>query len=217
MASLIPYQNLACAMLIERAIIFFNGGKEMQKSRLVLAAVTAGALAMATNSLLAALSPISPQTANLPISANIQARCTVSATSVDFGNIDPTVDSDQTGTITVQCTKGSTATISLNEGAGPAGRQMAGPGGDTLTYELYRDAGRTLIWGTGNGGLAVTQLYGSSAPIDFTVYGRIPSGQVNAGVGSYNDIVKKTIGLLGVPLARKKTLGHSGRPVCFLI
>jgi len=166
----------------------------MKKSRVVLAAVTGGVLALAANPLLAALSPTSPQTTSLPITANIVARCTVSATSVAFGSIDPSVDSDQTGTITVQCTKGATATISLDEGNAPAGRQMVGgTNGDFLNYELYTDAGRTIVWGTGSGGSAVGYNPVDSSATDLTVYGRVPAGQVNASVDSYSDTVTVTV------------------------
>lgn len=164
----------------------------MKKSRLVLAAVTAGVLALATNPLLAALG-ISPQTTSLPISASIAARCTVSAATVAFGIYDPTANSDQNGSITIQCTKGSAATISLNEGAAPAGRQMAGPGTDILTYELYSDAAGGTVWGSGSGGSTVAYNAANSAPTTVTVFGRIPAGQNNAGVGAYADTVTVTV------------------------
>lgn len=164
----------------------------MKKSRLVLAAVTAGALTMATNPLLAALG-ISPQTTSLPISATIAARCQVSAAGIAFGNYDPTANSDQNGSITIQCTKSTAATISLDEGAAPAGRQMAGPGTDTLTYELYSDVTGGTVWGSGNGGSTVAYTATTSAPSTLTVFGRIPLGQNNAGVGAYADTVTVTV------------------------
>ena len=164
----------------------------MKKSRLVLAAVTAGALAMVANPLLAALGP-SPQTANLPVTANIQARCSVSAATVAFGTYDPTANSDQNGSITIQCTKSTAATISLDEGAAPAGRQMAGPGTDTLTYELYSDVAGGTVWGSGNGGSTVAYNAATSAATTLTVFGRIPLGQNNAGVGNYSDTVTVTV------------------------
>jgi len=164
----------------------------MKKSRLVLAAVTAGAVAMATSPLLAALGG-TPQTTSLPISASIAARCTVSAAGIAFGAYDPTANSDQNGSITIQCTKGTAATISLDEGAAPAGRQMAGPGTDTLTYELYSDVAGGTIWGSGSGGSTVAYNPTTSAPSTLTVFGRIPLGQNNAGVGAYADTVTVTV------------------------
>ena len=164
----------------------------MKKSRLVLAAVTAGALTMATNPLLAALGG-SPVTTSLPISANIQPLCTVSAAPVAFGTYDPTANSDQNGTITIQCTKDTSATISLDEGNAPAGRQMAGPGTDILNYELYSDNAGGTVWGSGSGGTTVAYNAANSSPTVLTVYGRIPLGQTNAGVGAYSDTVTVTV------------------------
>jgi spore coat protein U-like protein len=172
---------------------FLHGGKEMKKNRLVLAAVTAGALAMATSPLLAALGG-SPQNTTLPVTANIQASCTVSALTVAFGTYDPTADSDQNGSITIQCTKGTVATISLDEGGGAAGRQMAHQSlADTLTYELYSNAPGGAVWGSGNGGPTVSYTATTSAPSTLTVFGRIPLGQNNAAVGNYSDTVGVTV------------------------
>ena len=164
----------------------------MKKSRLVLAAVTAGAVAMAANPLLAALGS-SPQTTTLPITASIAARCTVSAAGIAFGVYDPTANSDVNGSITIQCTKSTAATISLDEGAAPAGRQMAGPGTDILNYELYSDVAGGTVWGSGNGGTTVAYNAATSAPTTLTVFGRIPAGQNNAGVGAYADTVTVTV------------------------
>ena len=165
----------------------------MKKSRLVLADVTAGALALATNPLLAALGT-SPQTASLPITANIQARCTISAATVAFGTYDPTANSDQNGSITIQCTKATAATISLDEGAAPAGRQMAHATlPDTLTYELYSDVAGGAVWGSGNGGSTVAYNAANSSPTILPVFGRIPLGQVTASVGNYSDTVTVTV------------------------
>jgi spore coat protein U-like protein len=182
-------------MLIARAIIFFNGGKAMKKTRLVLAAVTAGALAMATNPLLAALGT-SPQGTTLPITASIAARCTVTAATVAFGVYDPTANSDQNGSITIQCTKGTTATIALDDGLSVGARQMTRTAApfDTLGYELYSDVAGGTVWGDG-GALGPTVAYSAttSAPSTLTVFGRIPSGQNNASVGSYADTVAVTV------------------------
>ena len=181
-------------MLIARTINFINGGKEMKKSRLVLAAVAAGALAMATTPLLAALGT-SPLTTTLPISASIAARCQVSAAGIAFGLYDPTANSDANGSITIQCTKGTAATISLDEGLFGAGRQMTRTAAplDTLTYELYSDVAGGTVWGTGNSGAAVVYNAASSASSTLTVFGRIPLNQNSASVGDYADTVTVTV------------------------
>src|SRR5262245_50170535 len=185
---------MAYRVLIGSPINFFHGGIKMKKSRFVLSAVTAGALAMTTSPLLAALGT-SPQTASLAISASIAARCTLSATPVAFGTYDPTANSDQNGSITIQCTKGTAATISLDEGAAPAGRQMTRTAAplDTLNYELYSDVAGGAVWGSGSGGATVAYNAANSSSTTLTVFGRIPSGQNNATVGNYADTVTVTV------------------------
>lgn len=61
-----------------------------------------------------------------------------------------------------------------------------------LTYELYKESGRTNVWGD-SGGAAVTLAAASSnAPQTLTVYGRVPPGQ-DVGVASYTDTVLITV------------------------
>jgi spore coat protein U-like protein len=70
---------------------------------------------------------------------------------------------------------------------------MAGPGTDILTYELYSDAAGGTVWGSGSGGSTVAYNAANSAPTTLTVFGRIPAGQNNAGVGAYADTVTVTV------------------------
>lgn len=165
----------------------------MKKSRLVIAAVAASAVAISSvpNTLYAALSGTSPVTANLPVTANVPNKCTVSASAVAFGDYDPTANSDATGGVTVQCTKGTAWSISMDDGSvTTAGRQMKHATlADELNYQLYSDASRTSVWGTGSGGSAVTGTAADSSAQNLTVYGRIPSGQNTASVGNYSDTI----------------------------
>jgi spore coat protein U-like protein len=77
-----------------------------------------------------------------------------------------------------------------------ATRQMAS-GAERLDYNLYRDAGRTLVWGQTIGTNTVTvNLTGipnfGSRNATFTIYGRIPALQ-NVGAGAYVDSVVITV------------------------
>src|SRR5215471_7622213 len=82
-------------------------------------------------------------------------QCTISATSVNFGNYNvfAGTPTDSTATITLNC-KGNAANIviTLSKGAGPTynPRTML-KGAETLDYNLFRDAARTSIWGDGSG------------------------------------------------------------------
>lgn len=123
------------------------------------------------------------------------ANCSVRATPMNFGNYDgfSTTNLDSSSTITISCAPSNTSyTISLDGGLhGPINNRTmrAANGNDKLTYNLYTDASRSIIWGNGSGS---TQTVPGSSSFPITVYGRIPPGQ-NAGVSSYNDIVTITV------------------------
>lgn len=124
--------------------------------------------------------------------------CTISATSVNFGSYNVFTGSatDSTGTITINC-NGSAHNIivTLSQGASSSFNPRAMTnGGETLTYNLYRDASRTTIWGDGTGG---TSTYTNANPannsdIVLTVYGRVPAGQ-DVSAGGYSDTVAAVI------------------------
>src|SRR5207245_7233418 len=99
-------------------------------------------------------------TANLPINASVAANCSISTSAVNFGNYDPiganaAVNLDATGTVTVTCTKGAGLSIDLGLGANASGatRRVNDGGINYMNYELYSDAGRTTVWGSGASGL----------------------------------------------------------------
>ena len=137
-------------------------------------------------------------TANLSISATVNGNCTITTSAVAFGSYDPVgthaaTPLDNTGGVTVTCTKGAGTRIDLGLGANASGstRRMQGPT-DLLTYELYQDSARTTIWSSGAGsGLAIA-VAPSITPRSFTVYGRVPAAQ-NVGAGTYTDTVLATV------------------------
>ncbi|HEY6844338.1 MAG TPA: spore coat U domain-containing protein [Thermoanaerobaculia bacterium] len=138
-------------------------------------------------------------TANLNVSASVSAVCTISTAAVAFGAYDPVVTNaaaalNGTGTVTVACTKGASATIDLGNGGNLlAGSRRMTSGPDFLNYALYKDAARTQVWGTGlAGGATLTYNSASKAATNLTVYGTVPGGQ-DVTVGSYSDVVVATI------------------------
>jgi len=142
-------------------------------------------------------------TSSLSVTATVSANCTITTQPVAFGAYDPIVANatnplDGTGTVTVTCTNGSAATITLDQGADPAGgssdaaplRQMKDSGTDVLAYSLYQDTARTTVWGNTTGtGVAVT---GTGAVDNVTVYGAVAAGQ-NVPATSYSDTVTATV------------------------
>jgi len=115
------------------------------------------------------------------------------ATTINFGNYnvyDP-ADTVQVGTITYLC-RAVDPRVELSASANGAyrPRQMVEvfAFGNTLNYDLYFDAARTIVWGTGADAQTLPKNnQGTTA----TIYGRIFAGQdVDAGV--YLDFITVT-------------------------
>ena len=143
---------------------------------------------------------------NLTVQSTVIANCTVTAATLSFGNYDPLVanaaaDLDASQALSIRCNKGTAATsIDMDSGLNFSGtrRMRIGATANFLGYEIYKDAGRTTLWGTGavNG---VVPDASASKNSDLTVggaalsaYGRVPQNQ-DVTVGSYADTVKITI------------------------
>lgn len=172
----------------------------MNTRRILVSVLTASALALPGNpaSVLAALGG-SPQTANLTVQASVAARCTVSTTTVNFNTYDPTsgTPTDQNGAVTIQCTKGTVATINLGNGSNFSGgtRRMASQTvapTEFLTYGLFTDSPGGTPWGTGiAGGTTRSYTAANASPSSLTVFGRMAAGQ-DVSVDSYQDTVVVT-------------------------
>ncbi|MGE5244150.1 MAG: spore coat U domain-containing protein [Betaproteobacteria bacterium] len=167
----------------------------MRARYLVALVGAAGAAAVITGTSVSAAS----KTANLAISATVVSNCTISTAALDFGAYDPvsanaSTNLDGTGTVSVACTKGSTATIGLGLGSNASGttRRLTDGSGNYLTYELYQDGGRSTIWGDAGANLLSPAAAPSKAARDFTVYGRVPSNQ-DVPAGAYTDTVVATV------------------------
>ena len=136
----------------------------------------------------------STATGSVPISATVLAQCDVSATSLSFGNYS-SAQLDGSATVSVTCTNGTPYTVALDTGSGSGAtvpnRAMTGPSSAVLNYSLYRDTGRSQVWGqtVGTDTLAGT---GTGSLTALTVYGRIPAGQ-HPAPGAYTDTVSVTL------------------------
>ncbi len=128
--------------------------------------------------------------------------CVISSTAVKFGNYDVfnVANTDSNGSITYNCIgylspPGSgPITIFLSKGTSLTYTpRFMHNGANHLNYNLYLDAGLSLIWGDGTGG---TSIYSATAvnavPVTVTVFGSIPASQ-DAQTGAYTDSVKATI------------------------
>ncbi len=127
-----------------------------------------------------------------------EAACLISTTPVSFGSYDvfAVAPRDSTGSVTYRCGLGDVnVTIALDSGGAPdfATRRML-KGAEPLSYNLFLDPARTIVWGDGTGG---TQVHSNPLPlpnqdITVTIYGRIPARQ-NVSAGTYTNVIVVTI------------------------
>jgi spore coat protein U domain-containing protein, fimbrial subunit CupE1/2/3/6 len=158
--------------------------------------------------LLSLLSMVSPvfagaATSTFTVSATVVNNCAITTTPLAFGAYDPvlanqTTPVDATGTVTITCTRGAASTVGLQAGqnglrAVGTTRAMTNSASGYLSYEIYRDSTRTVVWGDSGGAAFTPPVAPSRDPRTYTTYGRIPPGQdVPAGT-SYTDTVTATV------------------------
>lgn len=153
-----------------------------------------GGLILASGNALAATT-----SATFNVTASVVDSCTVSATDLDFGVIDPTANTayDAESAVEVTCTAGTVYTIGLGAGQAPGATEssrlmMHTNGSNTLSYELYQDTARTTGWG-GLLDLVPVMGLGVGTSQAYSVYGRVPEGQETARVGAYSDVITVTL------------------------
>lgn len=132
---------------------------------------------------------------SLTATASVAARCTFgTATDLNFGSVSGLLrtTTDQTSLVRATCTNRAAYQIGLDNGQHGAGttRRMT-DGTRFVTYELYRDASRTLRWG-GTLNTDTATGTGSGAEQTRTVYGRVPV-QAAVQAGAYSDIITMTV------------------------
>lgn len=129
------------------------------------------------------------------VSARPPAGCTLTTTDLVFpatGVIRSAIHGE--ASIRVSCTSRTVYSVSLDNGitgTAPASRRMTSAGGDGVTYALYRNPGRTALWGSAPAGLSVTGT-GTGSEQTLTVYGLVPA-QATPRPGSYSDRIVVTL------------------------
>ena len=130
------------------------------------------------------------------------AACTVSVANINFGSVNvlPGTAVDVTGTVNLNCNNLNGGElqrfcVSIGSGVDFSGsqRQLNGPGGAKLNYDLYTNAARTQLWGswqTGfdTAGLQTDILADGSGNIltSISLYARLFVSQQTAATGSYS-------------------------------
>jgi spore coat protein U-like protein len=136
--------------------------------------------------------------------------CLVAVVGVNFGSYDPVAAApdDSAGRVDVTCTNVpgtglDEVAYSVALSTGVSGnfnpRRMAA-GGARLDYNLFRDAGRTQVWGNGTSGsflgsgiMRVGPGQGNTTRTNtHDIFGRVPAQQ-EAAVGTYADTIVVTL------------------------
>lgn len=130
------------------------------------------------------------------VSAETVASCELDVGTMNFGQITSlaTAPADAEAAIDIRCTAGTSYSVSLGMGNGtgvtdPAARKLRSLT-NTLTYGLYRDAARSMVWGEAPSQRATGA--GTGYGQRFMVYGRIHAGQ-STPIGVYSDSVVVTV------------------------
>lgn len=122
----------------------------------------------------------------------LAASCTVSSSGVNFGSYDTLsgAETDSTGTVRLRCDESVSATIALSSGSGSIASRKMSSGRDELSYNLYTNAQRNVIWGDGTGGSNTVTVQGDT--VDYPIYGVIASRQ-RVTAGGYTDTIMLTV------------------------
>lgn len=146
-------------------------------------------------------------TASLNVSVTVSSNCRISASSVAFGTYDPiganlAAPVTGNGGVTITCTRGTSASLTLGPGANPSGatRRMRG-GTSFITYELYMPASESpgapcsfaspRVWGAAGDAVFTPSTAPSRDPRSYNVCGRIPEAQ-DVLAATYFDAVVAT-------------------------
>jgi len=135
-------------------------------------------------------------TSTFTVQMTLTSSCVInSASTLNFGSQGVLVANvDNASTLQVQCTSTTPYNIGLDAGLGTgatvAVRKMTN-GASTINYSLYRDSGRTTVWGNTVGTNTVAGT-GNGALQSYTVYGRVPP-QATPAAATYSDTITVTV------------------------
>jgi spore coat protein U-like protein len=132
------------------------------------------------------------KTAQFAVRAQVVADCQVTAQDLNFGVYSSAAASTATTVVTVRCTPGSAATVSMDGGGSgnPQARRMSGPA--NLNYQIYRDAALQDPINTGGAAWQLSGQENTGQTVTYTVYGQTPSGQ-SVPAGNYVDMIRVTV------------------------
>lgn len=158
--------------------------------------IAGGALTLLAGAVAGSLTPATAATttSNIAVSMTIQATCNVSTADMAFGTYQG-AQLASTGSVTVICTNTTPYQIGIDSGqhagTGNYAWRMAGPAGNFLSYQVFRDASHLQLWG-GTQNVDTPSGTGTGNPQTFTAYGLIAGGQ-GPMPGGYGDTINLII------------------------
>ncbi|WP_244850755.1 spore coat U domain-containing protein [Caballeronia sp. SL2Y3] len=165
--------------------------KSMFKKAAVVAFVASAVLSVSP-SLFAA-----SKTATFQVTLTIQDDCSIAANPLDFGSTGVIANNiDQSTNVSVTCTTGTPYNVALDAGS-PTGSTISArtlnnaANTGTVQYNLFRDSGRTQIWGQTVGSDTVSGVGNGSAQT-ISVFGRVPA-QPTPAADTYMSTVTATV------------------------
>lgn len=141
--------------------------------------------------------PAEADTTQMTVQAQVPAVCRIENASIlDFGEVDNAFGNDTDGSATVEwrCTRNTTASVAIDDGAG-GGREMVSVATATpLAYELFQNPARDLRWGSASESVSVTGT-GMNNGQPLTVYGRVVAADAESAdpADDYTDTVTISI------------------------
>ncbi|MFA5628270.1 MAG: spore coat U domain-containing protein [Thiohalomonadaceae bacterium] len=131
------------------------------------------------------------------VSANVVKKCTVTARPLDFGNAGLLLSSVfATTSIDLQCSRTTPYNVGLDAGQNGSGNINARKmvlGANSVVYQLYKDAARTVVWGDSVGiGTGTVAGTGTGFMQNIPVYGTVPA-QLTPPAGTYTDTIVVTV------------------------
>ncbi|MCX8099880.1 MAG: spore coat U domain-containing protein [Geminicoccaceae bacterium] len=132
-------------------------------------------------------------TGTLTVTATVESSCSISGGTLAFRayGSGQSTDLDAQGQIDYTNCPTGTLTFELDNGQNANGTQRRmRSGSNFLVYEIFRNAGRTLRWGSGSEANAQQLLAAGNGSVP--VYGRIPRNQ-SVPPGSYSDTITITL------------------------
>jgi spore coat protein U-like protein len=137
------------------------------------------------------------------VQLQINAQCVINNTAtLDFGTAGVlggaggTTNTDQTTTVSVQCTNTTPYDIGLDQGTTTGGlvsqRLLYNSGtAATIRYNLYTTSGHGTIWGNTVSTDTVSAVGNGAAQV-YTIYGRVPP-QTTPAPATYTDTITVTV------------------------